>query len=135
MLYSILVGILFYHGIRAIAGVITSTTVLDIIIIMFETLCLVVAFFAHRKKHKLLFRISMILGLSAFILLPTLWLINPVMPAKIRIIFLAIMVGALVYIATRPLVFRSYLYKDTDGKKPSPPVKIRWYKRVLAFVL
>ena len=135
MLYSILVGILFYHAILAIAGVITSTTVLDIIIIIFEALCFTVAFFAHKKKRKLLFRISMVLGLSGFILLPVFWLINPVMPAKIRLTFLAVMAGALVYIATRRLVFRTYLYKDTGGKKPSPPVKIKWYRRVLAFVL
>ena len=135
MLYSILVGILFYHAILAIAGVITSTTVLDIIIIIFEALCFTVAFFAHRKKNKLVFRISMAVGLSAFILLPALWLLNPVMPARIRITFLAIMVGTLVYIVTRSLVFRTYLYKDFGGKKPAPPVKIKWYRRVLAFVL
>jgi len=80
-----------------------------------------------------MYRLAMGLGIAVTVLLIAVYFILPIV-TRPAIIWIAVILGAIVYVITRRFIFRRFI-RRRDGSVPFPPFGIEWTRWVAALVL
>lgn len=132
MLYSIAAGIATYYACLALIGVLVNCQAAEGTLIAFAVVCYVGAFYV-RSYSTFVHRLAMGLGIVATVLLVAVYFILPIV-TRPAIIWIAVILGMIVYFITRRFLFRRYI-RRRDGSVPFPPFGIEWTRWVAALVL
>ena len=132
MLYSIAAGIATYYACLALIGVLVNCQAAEGTLIAFAVVCYVGAFYV-RNYSRFVYRLAMGLGIAVTVLLIAVYFILPIV-TRPAIIWIAVILGMIVYFITRRFLFRRYI-RRRDGSVPFPPFGIEWTRWVAALVL
>lgn len=132
MLYSIAAGVATYYACLALIGVLVNCQAAGVTLIAFAVVCYVGAFYV-RNYSSFVYRLAMGLGIVATVLLVAVYFILPIV-TRPAIIWIAVILGLMVYFVTRRFLFRRYI-RRRDGSIPFPPFGIEWTRWIAAFVL
>ena len=132
MLYSIAAGIATYYACLALIGVLVNCQAAEGTLIAFAVVCYVGAFYV-RNYSRFMYRLAMGLGIAVTVLLIAVYFILPIV-TRPAIIWIAVILGMIVYFITRRFLFRRYI-RRRDGSVPFPPFGIEWTRWVAALVL
>ena len=132
MLYSIAAGIATYYACLALIGVLLNCQAAEGTIIAFAVVCYVGAF-CVRSYSNFVHKLAIRLGIITTVLLVVIYFVLPIV-TRPAIIWIAVILGIIVYFTTRRILFRRYI-RRSDGSIPFPPFGIEWMRWIATFVL
>lgn len=130
MLYSLLAAFVCYYAILFVIGILVNAMAIEGSLIVLAVICFIGAYLT-RIYSKVVFRMTMSIGIVATTLLVAIWVLLPILAGNgnVWLRILSIVAGLVVYIATRRHIFHHYLHR------PAPPFGREWCRWLFAFLM